>query len=105
MGYPNWTYTPDAVVETHIVQLTPDQRSIEIIATIVTGNVEPGMILLVPLNERLDLSVRIRNVTPTLTNQVRIIADGDSDPDFIVALQFQDEILGVVKSGKDNQPT
>ncbi len=101
MGYPNWRYKPDAVIETHLVQLTPDEKFVEVIATAVSGQVKPGMYVCVPLNELTDMSARITQVTPTLSNQLRIILDGEGSPDLLVGLNFQDEILGVVNAQQD----
>jgi hypothetical protein len=94
---------PEGIISAHDVQLTPDGRSVEVIATLDAGEVVPGMFVHIPLNGMLDFTVKVSAVASEAENRIRIVLDCGQETEgaeVVKAFNFKDETLWVLETGE-----
>lgn len=94
---------PEGIISTCDVRLTPDGRSVEVIATLDAGEVVPGMFVHIPLNGMLDLTVRVSAVASEPENRIRLVLDCGEEAEgaeLVKAFNFKDETLWVLETGE-----
>jgi hypothetical protein len=94
---------PEGIISTHDARLTPDGRSVEVIATTDAGEVIPGMFVHIPLSAMLDLTVRVSAISSEPENRIRLVLDCGEETEgaeLVKAFFFERETLWVLETGE-----
>ncbi len=93
----------EGIITTRTVRVTADQRTVEIVANLDAGEIEPGMFVHIPLSGTLDVTVPIASISSLPDGALRLILDCGEDDDFanlVVGLNFEQETLHVLETGE-----
>jgi hypothetical protein len=84
-----------ATIHSLLVRLSSDEKTVEVVAQVLEGNVEQGMELRIELNRSLSVSIPILRVTTLPDDQVELLlaCDEKSEAQFVLGLNFADETL------------
>ena len=84
-----------AIIRAVTVQLGGDNKTVEVIAELLEGQVTAGMNVGIELNHSMSVLVPVIQVTKLGDNKVKLTLDAEDEEDaaFIKALNFEDETL------------
>jgi hypothetical protein len=93
----------EAIITAQVVSMSPDGKSVELVASLDAGKLEPGMFVHIPINSTLDLTVAIQEIEPLSPPNIHVILDCGNDEDgaaLVLAFNFANETLWVDEVGE-----